>query len=348
MSRPATVWWNKQKDAWCTDIGGSRRVLAKGKANKTLAQEKLRDLLEEQRLLADVNGAITVAALCEAFVDDAEENLAERTHESCNYACQKFIDCKQPKVGTLGVRAAHTIRPQDIAHFRRSLERLGPTSQAIVLRSIQRCFNWGVEENLIPEHKLGRVRKPRALKRERYLTDDEFRVLIRATNPVDGSRRGAPFRRFLYALDWTLCRPGELARLKWEHLHLEHDVAILEDHKTKRTGNPKIIPLVPKVQRLLAWIKKHQKSEYCFLNLYGRPWSVGVLNQRMRRARNRCGLQDVCPYTIRHRAATNAIVRTGDLKMTSLLLGHTSTATTERYTHLAQQHLVTFAKKAIG
>jgi hypothetical protein len=37
--------------------------LAKGKANKKLAQEKLRDLLEEQRLLADVNGTITVSAL---------------------------------------------------------------------------------------------------------------------------------------------------------------------------------------------------------------------------------------------------------------------------------------------
>ena len=60
MPRSATVWWNKQKGAWCTDIGGSRRVLDKGKANKKLAQEKLRYLLEEQRLLADVNGAISV------------------------------------------------------------------------------------------------------------------------------------------------------------------------------------------------------------------------------------------------------------------------------------------------
>ena len=68
MPRPARVWWHKQKRAWCTEIGGSRRVLAKGKLNKALAQEKLRDLVAEQALLADVNGAITVAALCDAFL----------------------------------------------------------------------------------------------------------------------------------------------------------------------------------------------------------------------------------------------------------------------------------------
>jgi hypothetical protein len=36
-------------------------------------------------------------------------------------------------------------------------------------------------------------------------------------------------------------------------------------------------------------------------------------------------LKEVCTYTIRHRAATNPILRTGDLKKVSLLLGHTST-----------------------
>jgi integrase len=341
MPRSATVWWNKQKGTWCTDLGGARHVLAKGKANKRLAREKLRELLDEQALLADVNGAITVAALCEAFVDDALQNLEQRTHESYSYSCQKFVD-------GFGDRAAHSIEPPDIAKFARSLTSVGPTTQAIVLRSVQRCFNWGVEYRLIPPHKLGRIRKPQARRRERYFTDEEFRMLLRATNPKDGSRRGAPFRRFVMALDWTMCRPGELARLKWGHVHLEQDVAILADHKTKRTGKPKVIPLVPKMKRLLEWLQRHQNVEYCFVNLYGRPWTVGVLNHRMRRARQRCGLMDVVPYTIRHRAATNAILRTGDLKMTSLLLGHTSTATTERYTHLAQQHLVNFARKAIG
>lgn len=213
---------------------------------------------------------------------------------------------------------------------------------------MQRCFNWGVEFQLIPPHSLGRIRKPQPNTRDRYLTDDEFQAVLRATNPRNGHRSGATFRRFLLALDWTLCRPGEIASLKWEHIHLERDVAILTKHKTKRTGKPKVIPLIPKMKRLLRWMHEHGESEYCFVNFRGEPWTISAIEQRMAHIQERCGLTDVVPYTIRHRAATNAVLRTGDLKMTSLLLGHTSTATTERYTHLAQEHLVNFAQKAAG
>lgn len=89
MPRLATVWWNIQRRTWCTDIGGKRHTLAKGKANKKLAQQKLKDLLEVQVLLADVNGAITVAAMCDEFLEDASHHLAKRTFESYQYGCHK-------------------------------------------------------------------------------------------------------------------------------------------------------------------------------------------------------------------------------------------------------------------
>jgi integrase len=342
MPRPATVWWNKQRGAWCTDLGGARHILAKGKANKKLAKDKLKELVDEQALLADVNGAITVAAMRDEFLDDALHNLAKQTYLSYRYGCQKLVDM-------YAARAAHTIRPADIAKFTRALEQsLNPTSRAIVLRSIERCFNWAVDSHIVPPHKLGRVRKPQPFQRDRFLTDEEFQTLLRATNPKYRRRFGATFRRLLLALEWTLCRPGELVQLKWDHIHWEQNVALLADHKTKRNGKPRIVPLIPKVKRLLKWQHRRRTSPFCFLNSMGQPWTVNVVNQRMARIRVRCGLAGVCSYTIRHRAATNSVLRTGDLKMTSLLLGHTSTATTERYTHLAQEHLVNFANRAVG
>lgn len=342
MSRRASVWWNAQKKAWCSDVGGERRVLAHGRRSRAAAEKKLKSLLDQQALLREVHGAITVAKLCERFLDDAEQNLERSTYQSYQYGCQKFVD-------DFGDRFAHTIEPLDIQRFSLQLKRsLNDTSRAIVLRCVQRCFNWGVEYRLIPAHQLGRIRKPKSLTRDRFLTDDEFQKVLRATNPRDSRRVGAPFRRLLLAMDWTLCRPSELARLSWEHVHLDQNVAILPHHKTKRTGKPKVIPLIPKMKRLLQWIKKRQAASHCFINCRGEPWTLSAIEQRMKHVKDRSGIHDVVPYTIRHRAATNAILRTGDLKMTSLLLGHTSTATTERYTHLAQQHLVNFAERAVG
>lgn len=338
-----TVWWHKQKKVWCTEIDRKRFTLAKGRANKQQAEVALAALLEERELLASVNGAISVAGLCERFLIDVDEHLARGTFTSYQYACQKLSDA-------LGARLAHTIRPDDIASFSQGLKKsLNDTSRAIVLRTVQRCFNWGVETQLIPPHKLGRIRKPRPRLRDRFLTDQEFAALLRSTNSTRNDRMGAPFRRFLLALDWTGCRPGELARLTWDNVHLERNLALLWKHKTDRTGKPKVIPLILKMRRLLLWLDARRESTHVFLNSRHKPWNRHSIAKRMKVAREKCGLSsDVVPYTLRHRVATNAILRTGDLKMTSALLGHSTVTTTERYVHLANDALIAFSSRALG
>lgn len=344
MPAKSRVWWWSAKKYWATQIDGKRVCLAKGRKNKKSAEAKLDQMLAERQLLSSVDGPITVAALCEQFLDDVNENLAPKTYESYRYSCQLLVD-------QLGSRTAHTIKPADIRKFRLKLSKsLNETSQGIVLRSILRCFNWGVGEELIPNHALSKIRKPRGNRRDRYLADEEFQLMLRCTNPKNNHRRGAEFRRLLFAMDFTFCRPGELCRLKWTDIKWDQNVAVLEVHKTSRaTGQPKIIAIVPKMKRLLEWIKQRTKSDYVFLNSRGLPWTVNAINQRVQHIRERAGFgKDVVPYTLRHRAATNSVLRTGNLKMTSLLLGHSSTSTTERYTHIAQQQLVKFAIKAVG
>ncbi len=55
MPRQPKVWWNPQKSTWCSDIGGKRQTLAKGKRNKRKAEEKLDGLLAEQARLDGVS-----------------------------------------------------------------------------------------------------------------------------------------------------------------------------------------------------------------------------------------------------------------------------------------------------
>ena len=247
-------------------------------------------------MLASVGGSITVAAFCEEFLDDAAENLEQSTYTSYRYGCQKFVDF-------CGSNEAHRITPLDVQKFSVALKQtLNETSRVIVLHTVQRCFNWGEQVGLIPPHNLKHIRKPQPKRRDRYLTDDEFARILRATNPRDGRRSGAPMRRLLLALDWTLCRPGELAKLKWEHIHVEQHVAILPDHKTKRTGKPKIIALIPKMLRLLDWLQQQSNSDCVFMNSRGRPWTQTAIAQRMVHIRERASLgNDVVAYTMRHR-----------------------------------------------
>jgi integrase len=282
MPRQAKIWWNKQRQAWCTELGGRRRSLAKGRQNRKLAADQLKALLREQELLDRVNGTITVARLCEEFLNYTFENRELATYKSYKYACQKFVEM-------FGTRLAHTIEPLDISRFAASLKTvprakpatddgatpnrrrpLNDTSRGIVLRPIQRCFNWGVEMRLIPPHNLGRIRKPPGNVRDRYVTDEEFQLILRSKNALNGRRCGAAFRRLLLAFEWTGCRPGELVQLHWDHIRWDHNLAILAKHKTKRTGRPRVIPLIPKLKRLLRWIQAGSSSKHC--------WAVRVLS----------------------------------------------------------------------
>lgn len=343
MARPNSVWRNKQKQTWCVDIDGKRITLAKGDAPKSQAVKALAELLRERQLLAKVGGAISVAGLCERFLVDTEERLARGTYQSYQYACQKLVD-------ELGGRTAHTICPEDISSFTRTLRRtLGDTSVAMILRTVQRCFNWGVEERIIPPHDLGRIRKPRSVARQRLVSDDEFRSLLRGSNSSRADRLGASFRRYLLAMDWTGCRPTELARLTWEDVYFEHDVALLWKHKTDRTGKPRRIPLIPKMKRLLQWLRQRSCSSLIFLNSRGEPWNRHSIAKRMVQARKRAGLgADVVAYSLRHRVATNVLSKTGDLYKTSVLLGHSSVQPTTIYVHLANEEMKKFSNEALG
>jgi hypothetical protein len=117
------VWWWDAKGDWCTQLAGRRYLLAKGKgkAAKRAAQEQLSALLAERALLRGVNGQITVARLCEEFLEDTQEHLARKTYESYQYACQKLVD-------HLGAQPAHAVEPLDIERFSRALKTtLNPT-----------------------------------------------------------------------------------------------------------------------------------------------------------------------------------------------------------------------------
>lgn len=115
MARPNRVWWHRQKKAWCTEIGGKRYTLAKGRSQKQQALDALGALLHERELLDAVDGAISVAGLSELFLEDAHQNLKLSTYESYKYGCQKLVDALGDRLAHRHLHAAPSCRDESSA-----------------------------------------------------------------------------------------------------------------------------------------------------------------------------------------------------------------------------------------
>lgn len=156
---------------------------------------------------------------------------------------------------------------------------------------------------------------PERNERHVYLSAREVEALARATGDAAA---GDCIR--LAAL--TGLRRGELLSLDRRALRRN---AIVLDSRTK-TGKARVVPLTAEGWRIAA---------------ARIPWQLDswALRREFERARAAIGRPDVHFHDLRHTFASWVVQSGASMKAVKELLGHTTMATTDRYAHLAPEHL---------
>jgi len=77
---------------------------------------------------------------------------------------------------------------------------------------VQSVFTWAVRYDLLTENPLVGYPKPAGRRRNRTVTDEEFRALLSVSDPA--------FAKVLRAMRLTGCRPAEIRSLIWEWVDL--------------------------------------------------------------------------------------------------------------------------------
>jgi integrase len=192
------------------------------------------------------------------------------------------------------------------------------------------------------------VKKPTLRARDRFLTPQERREI------VESYPEGDPFRDFLFALEQTGCRPGEVAAVTSEHVDLELGVWVLAEHKTAgKTGEARAIILTPVMvdftRRLMARVPG---GTPLLRNEDGEPWTSNAIRCRFRRVREKLGLGgDVVAYLYRHAVCTDLLESGAGIAQAAEILGHKDTKMIMRhYSKLRErrEHLRDQLKKARG
>lgn len=223
--------------------------------------------------------------------------------------------------------------------------------------SVQRCFNWLFEVELITRSPFNRVKRPRPGRRKRIFTRHEFARLCRAASPA--------FRMFLIALRESMARPQEMRALQFAEIEsadpsISIDAALaggkayfcVEEYKSRERradpDQPRIIPISRRLGRMILRIRMQAAGQggVVWRSDRGQAWTKEATRLRLARLRKHLGLgrdlrgeQLVC-YSIRHTSATAATAKGLRDRILADIMGHTNTRTTARYQHPQTLHLV--------
>ena len=324
----ATLELAKLKEAHRTGEGAA--TLAE---KRTQAEVERKAHQEAEDLAA--REAVTLAHVWEKYEAVARGNKTPRTIRNEEQCFRLWIN---PPIGSKPLR---DIAPIHLERIKKDMADKGRAVQSIrhVLALIRQIINFAKAHGLYSgDNVVGKVKMPTAdARRVRFLTPEEAEKLLEVLKV----RSPDTHDMALLSLNAGL-RAGEVFGLTWPDVDFENGVLTLKDTKSGRTRQ---VPMTGVVRSILEGRRAHTRgNSLVFPSETG--GRVAQISDTFNRVVTALGFnnevedsrQKVVFHTLRHTFASWLVQNGVPLITVGRLLGHATTAMTERYSHLAPDH----------
>lgn len=210
------------------------------------------------------------------------------------------------------------------------------------LSTVKNFFLYLQREGLFTDQILP-VKPPKMMKAlPTVMRPEEMEALLNAPDiaQLDGLRDQA-MMEVMYA---SGLRVSELIGLKQADINA-HKATVRVLGKGQKT---RLVPLGEfAYDQVLAYLAKRklvnpkEQSPYLFINRYGKPISRQFFFKRIKRYASQVGLSTaISPHTLRHSFATHLLEQGASLRAVQEMLGHTHLSTTQIYTHVSENRIL--------
>lgn len=238
-------------------------------------------------------------------------------------------------------RSWDTIGKEEVISFLEEKQRKGHASSSLcrALVAVKVFFRFLQTEALITSSEVTLLESPKIWQLiPEVLSIYEVEALLSVVEPIDfiGSRDKAIFM-VLYACG---LRVSEVCNLDL------HDVGEESIRVKGKGGKERIVPIakeaIEAIDHYLACYRD-AKGSSCAMFVTTKGLRMGRVNvwNRIKFYAKKAGIEkNISPHTLRHSFATHLLENGADLRVIQELLGHAHIATTDRYTHVSQKHLI--------
>ena len=257
--------------------------------------------------------AKTVKSIMDGYLEDRREAVSDFDR------LERAAEHVKRHLGWMDVTA---IRPSTSTLYRRRRTSEGVKDGTIrrELDGLRAALNWADAEQWI-----GRAPKivlpPPAPPKDRWLSDAEIQRLRDACISPH-------IKLFVEIALNTGARKGAIRDLEWTQVDFEN--RLIDFNPPDRPQTKKIRPVVPINDTLLEALMEAaeiRRTDYV-VEWAGRQ--AGNIKKAFERACTRAGLDDVTPHVLRHTAATRMAMAGVSMFEIAKMLGHTSSAITEK------------------
>lgn len=244
--------------------------------------------------------------------------------------------------------ALDEITPARIEDFKRDVKKETGNKNATInryLQALSKMLNIAVTNEMLNKNPMWSVKKLQENNyKTRVLSEDEekrlFEEIERGYEVVGREHKPKIIYPYLHLKNIIICalqtgmRKAEILNLKWSNIDFEYEIIEL---LITKSGKARKIPISRKLMKVFQEIQITSKSEYVFVNPDTNSNYVDI-KKSFHTVLEKAGIENFVFHDFRHTAATRMLDKGANIRTVQDILGHSSVAVTERYTHTNAQN----------
>lgn len=222
------------------------------------------------------------------------------------------------------------IGTQDLETFQHELARAGKSNS--YLNQVVNAVRYYYQEVHGDAHRVRFIERPRGERKlPKVLSEQEVAAILKAPTNLK-------HRCMLMLIYSAGLRLGELLNLERTDILADRKQVRIRDGKG---GKDRVSLLSPKaLQELNRYLEAHRPVRFVFEGQRGDRYSAASVQKVFKDAKAKAGITaPASVHTLRHSFATHLLEKGTDLRYIQALLGHSSSKTTEIYTHVSTKAL---------